>query len=235
MGVKRPLSFMNTNPNYFILPAVIGILCAQTGQAGDANSTFTETPALLPVLAATQRSEAAGGDDKGDILHPGAREAGMSLGAALGLKIVTGHINHNLAIGSVRYGEVLGDTVGTSHWYCGHWELIGELFAGGQYDPKPAYVVGVTPLLRYNFTTGTRWLPFVQGGFGPSVTDIGQPDLGTAFEFNIQGGAGVHYFWNQHSAITVECRYFHLSNADIRPPNQGVNACVFSIGNSWLF
>ena len=77
--------------------------------------------------------------------------------------------------------------------------------------------------------------PFVDGGFGPSLTDIGRPDLSTTFEFNVQGGVGLHYFWSDHQAFTVQCRYFHMSNCGIQQPNQGVNSINFLVGMSWFF
>ena len=46
----------------------------------------------------------------------------------------------------------------------------------------------MTPIVRYNFSTGTRFVPFVDGGSGISLTDIKEPDLSTVFQFHSQIG-----------------------------------------------
>jgi hypothetical protein len=45
----------------------------------------------------------------------------------------------------------------------------------------------------------------------------------------------VHYFWNKHHAVTAQVGYFHLSNAGLKEPNQGVNAIALLLGTSWVF
>jgi hypothetical protein len=42
--------------------------------------------------------------------------------------------------------------------------LVGELFSGLQFHPNDRYFVGLTPLLRYNFATGSRWAPLIDLG-----------------------------------------------------------------------
>ncbi len=157
------------------------------------------------------------------------------MGAGFGMRDLAGVLNHDLAVVSIRYGWTLSGLIGRDRWYRGNWELVGELFGGGQYNPDAAYVIGVTPLLRYTVATGSRWLPFAEGGFGPSFTDISEPDLSSRFEFNIQGGVGTHYFWSDRQAITFQIRYLHLSNAGFERPNIGVNTGFFLIGTTWFF
>ena len=50
---------------------------------------------------------------------------------------------------------------------------------------------------------------------------FGPLDLGSTFEFNLQGGAGVHWFVLDNWAVTVEVDYFHLSDAGITHSNNG--------------
>ena len=54
--------------------------------------------------------------------------------------------------------------------------------------------LGLTPHLRYNFATGARWIPYVDGGAGVTVTSIGPPDLSHTFEFNSWAAASVRWF-----------------------------------------
>ena len=171
----------------------------------------------------------------GDGFIKNVREADVSFTLALGLGSLIDCNNHDLALGTFHYGWMFGDVVGKDHWYRGNWELLGEAFAGAQYHPNAAYVAGVTPMIRYNFATGTRLMPFINGGAGSSVTDIGNPDLSTIYEFNLQAGLGFHYFWRKNAALTFESRYLHFSNASIKLPNQGVNTVSFLVGFSWFF
>jgi lipid A 3-O-deacylase len=164
----------------------------------------------------------------------GTRDVGFSAGAGFGLH-VGGHKNHDLVLGVLHYGWVFSDVVGDDHWFRGNWELLGEAFGGAQYRPRTAYVAGATVVIRYNFATGTRFVPFIDGGAGPTITDIGRPDLGSLFNFNLQAGGGVRYFFQDNAAIIAQYRYLHMSNAGIREPNPGVNTSMFFLGFSWFF
>lgn len=63
-----------------------------------------------------------------------------------------------------------------------------------------------------------------------SGTDIGEPDLNTTFQFNVQIGVGTHYFFLDDMALTLQVRGIHLSNAQIVMPNNGTNSILFMIG-----
>jgi hypothetical protein len=90
-------------------------------------------------------------------------------------------------------------------------------------------------MLRYNFVTGSRFVPFFGLGAGVSATDIRNGDLSTTFEFNIQAGPGVRFFLGDHAAVTFQYRFIHLSNAGMDIPNQGVNSSTFLLGMTWVF
>jgi hypothetical protein len=78
------------------------------------------------------------------------------------------------------------------------------------------------------------WVPFVEAGAGLSYTDISRPDLSTNFEFNVQVGTGIGYFFSNNTALTFQARFLHVSNAGIEDPNYGVNTAVFLVGLSWF-
>ena len=125
---------------------------------------------------------------------------------------------------------MLGRVMGEGHWYRGNWELRGELFTGAQFSPDREWFVGFTPHLRYNFATGTRLIPFIDGGAGVTATSIGPPDLSGTFEFNLQAGGGALYFLSDHLALSVEARYVHWSCAGISDPNLGLNGVTGLLG-----
>jgi hypothetical protein len=96
-------------------------------------------------------------------------------------------------------------------------------------------VASFTPMLRYNFATGSRWVPFVEAGAGLLVTDIGGADLSTEFEFHSVAGLGTLYRMNDRVALSLQTRFGHISNAGIDQPNRGVNEFEFLAGVSWFY
>ena len=156
----------------------------------------------------------------------------MSAGPGVGLRVLGGHSDHNWALAAVQYGCVVSEPhAGTR----GNWEILGEVFGGGQYYASTAYLVGIAPLLRYNFGLGHGWVPFIDAGAGLTATSIRDGDLSTTFEFNVQGGVGLHYFIRDDLALTGQFRFIHISNASTHYPNVGVNNGTFLLGVTWLF
>jgi len=158
-------------------------------------------------------------------------EAGVGVGmAAFGSEQA-----HDLALTSLSYGHMWGPVLGKGHWYRGNFEYRLELFGGAQYSPSSEWLVGLTPHLRYNFATGTRWIPFFDAGAGVTATGIAHPDLDGTFEFNLQPGIGMHWFVRDNLALTGEVKYLHMSCAGIDKPNLGLNDVIGWIGLTWFF
>jgi lipid A 3-O-deacylase len=187
------------------------------------------------VFAITSISISVHAQQDGSDLHKGTHDAGVAIGAGPGLPVMGSSSHHDLATASVHYGCVLSDVVGSDHWYRGNWELRAELFGGAQFNSDVRYLVGALPVLRYNFATASRWVPFADLGGGVCVTDIGSPDLGGTFQFNEQAGIGSHIFLRPKTAVTIEGRFIHISNAGLSTPNGGLNAALFSAGLTWFF
>jgi hypothetical protein len=166
--------------------------------------------------------------------HTFSAEAGVGVGmASFGSRQA-----HDLALTSLSYGHMLGPVVGQGHWYRGNFEWRVEVFGGFQYHPDvntDGWLIGLTPHLRYNFATGTRWIPFIDAGAGVTATGIAHPDLGGTFEFNLQPGVGMHWFVRDNLAVTGEVKYMHMSCAGIDKPNLGLNDVIGLIGLTWFF
>lgn len=182
----------------------------------------------------TKRSE-IWQDSVGDGFLEGAQSITLKISRGFGVAGGGPKNAHDLWYLQGQFGTVLNDTWGKGHWYAGNLEFTGQLIAGLQDHPETAYFFGLNGGLRYQFATGGRLNPFIAGSFGIAATDIGEPDLSTIFEFNEQIGAGLRYYLNDHQAITFEYFVQHISNADIREPNGGVNAHFISLGFAWLF
>jgi len=103
-------------------------------------------------------------------------------------------------------------------------------------SPSTTFGEGASFLLRYNFVTGTRWVPFLDLGVGILHWNLRLPTiLETRFNFMLQAGPGLHYFATDHLAITGQVRLHHISNAGIEKPNIGVNSSVYLLGVSYFF
>jgi hypothetical protein len=171
----------------------------------------------------------------GEGFRPCAQSITLSAGATYGLAAFGTTQVHDLALTSVTYGHMLGNIWCQNNWLRGNWEFRLELFTGAQFSPSTEWIVGLTPHLRYNFATGTRWVPFIDAGAGVTGTGIGDPDLSTTFEFNLQGGVGMQWFIANNVSINLEARYLHMSNAGIKEPNFGLNGITGMLGISFYF
>jgi len=104
-------------------------------------------------------------------------------------------------------------------------------------DQAPTFMIGLVPAqLEYKFLNPDRsWAPFLFAGLGGAWGDFfqGSSEISTAFEFILQGGGGVEYFFADGTAINFNYRFWHLSNANIKGRNVGLNAHVFSLGYSF--
>jgi opacity protein-like surface antigen len=55
------------------------------------------------------------------------------------------------------------------------------------------------------------------------------------FNFNLNLGAGVRYFVARNWSLNLECRYQHISNADMARHNLGINAIGGLFSVSYFF
>jgi lipid A 3-O-deacylase len=174
-------------------------------------------------------------DGIGEGFRSSTHSFGLSAGATYGFASFGSVQAHDLALITLSYGHMLSHVWGKGHWYRGNPEFRLELFTGGQFSPTSEWLVGLTPHLRYNFATGTRWIPFLDGGAGVTATSIGPPDLSGTFEFNLQAGGGIQWFVKDNIAISVEGRYVHWSCAGISNPNLGLNGVTGFLGLTFFF
>jgi len=131
--------------------------------------------------------------------------------------------------------------VGGSGPVCSAPYTVGGTFTG----------VSVTPIiLRWNFTHGQRWMPWIQGAGGVVWTNHKYPAFGntdpdnpaesgpaadtSVWNFTPQFGVGAHYFVRPRRSIDLSANAVHISSSSLGDKNPGVNASVqLSIGYSW--
>src|SRR5579872_3605016 len=111
--------------------------------------------------------------DVGEGFCRGAQSLTLTVGASAGVAMLGGTQHHDLALAGVTYGRVFGPVLAPNHWYRGNLEGRIELFGGAQFSPSEQWIAGLTPHLRYDFATGTPWVPFIDAGAGVTGTGIG--------------------------------------------------------------
>ena len=156
-------------------------------------SSLGSTLKLGPELGVEPGRESIWENGVGEGFRSTTASMSLSGGALGGIACFGSQQAHDIGLLSLSYGHMLGGVTGTDHWYRGNFEARVELFGGMQFHPDvdtDGWVVGLTPHLRYNFATGTRWIPFADAGAGVTATGIRPSDLSGTFEFSLQPGGG---------------------------------------------
>ena len=143
------------------------------------------------------------------------------------------------ALNSLRLGIMLYDPQGPG-FLAGNVELMGEVFGGGIFDGPGDVLTGATLLFRYNFVQPqARIIPYLQVGGGGVYTNIGETEsnglISLPVEFNLQANAGVRYMLNDRWSLVVEAAYRHVSNAEIKKPNFGLDNIGGNVGFGFSF
>ena len=129
-----------------------------------------------------------------------------------------------------RWGIGLTDPLGGRSWYRGNFEFLLEGTFLYNFEPKPGIAGGLSPMVRYNFLTGSRFIPFLQAGAGVIALDADLERQSDGLSFILQSGLGFHFFLSQRTALTGEWRFHHISNASIHDKNAGINSSLFMLG-----
>lgn len=167
----------------------------------------------------------------------GARAVLLAAAAALGMGLSTaGHAIDGVSLAFGHASAANAGRIGVEwnwnkqwfkgeHWHLGgYWELSAGYWqgrgVGTNYDITD---VGFTPVFRIEQNSG-RGL-YLEAGIGAhllSSTRINADrTFSTAFQFGDHIGAG--YRFGPHGCYDVGYRFQHLSNADIKTPNPGIN------------
>ena len=104
-------------------------------------------------------------------------------------------------------------------------------------DAQTIYGGGFNLLLRYDFATGTRIVPFLEGGAGillstPQSTDHRSQFRASQFNFTLQVAPGIRYFLSKQAALSIEYRFHHISDANTTQHNPGLNSDFVLLGFS---
>ena len=197
---------------------------------------------LLFVFVGCLRGRSAAAEEA--FLSRGAVELGVRTGYSFGATK-----NVQMSTTALRLGYVLGHVDGGERYLPsvfphGAFEVAAEPFAsaivatsrrGAGFATQTTAEAGVSlPVLTYYFDTGTRLLPFIEGGAGVMYTSLTRFKLGGRFQFLPFAGAGLSYFLTDKLALRVDGRFRHISNADIFKDNVGLNSYILTVGISYF-
>lgn len=98
--------------------------------------------------------------------------------------------------------------------------------------------ISIVPVnLRWNFTAGHKFVPWIQGAGGVVWTDhkfpYPPPDT-SVWNFSPQFGVGTHLFTSRRNSLDFSANAVHYSSASLGDKNPGINAAVeFTLGYTW--
>ena len=157
---------------------------------------------------------------------------------------------------SLTYGEDMDDNettlyrLGLQNKWERTWLNDGAWYVGGYWDVELAYMesdhekskndnlfdLGLTPVFRVqrdaSLSSGVS--PYAEAGIGPhliSETRLGNQQYSTALQFGSLIGFGLGF--GDKGQYEISYRFQHLSNADIKTPNQGMNLHLLRLGYSF--
>jgi hypothetical protein len=131
--------------------------------------------------------------------------------------------------------------VDTKRWLSSLQEHRGtlSLFIEPQIDPSgtPRLNIefGVGLGVKYSYPVTDTMSAYILGSVGPHYITLNTEDQAQGFLFADTVGVGFNVFLSRGTAIDIQYRYRHLSNAGIRSPNHGVGSNIGLIGFSLFY
>jgi len=108
-----------------------------------------------------------------------------------------------------------------------------EICAGKQTKDMQSTMVSGMVTCRYYFARHGLTSLAVEGGVGFAILGDEVPGLATTTNFAETVGVSIQRATGPASALTLDYRFCHISNAGLKLPNIGVNASILSVGYSW--
>jgi opacity protein-like surface antigen len=117
----------------------------------------------------------------------------------------------------------------------GELNWIVEPFVNTIIGPNSNVEVGCNFLIKYTFPLTERFRPYLKGGLGALYMSQHTEEQSTQYNFLPQGAAGFQFLLNDKTALNLEYRYRHLSNASFKSPNSGINVDMIMAGFTFFF
>ncbi|NQU74294.1 MAG: acyloxyacyl hydrolase [Candidatus Omnitrophica bacterium] len=117
----------------------------------------------------------------------------------------------------------------------GFTEFLFESFANTVIGPDNNVEAGCTILLKYSYPLTEKIYPYALSGGGVAYISQDTREQSLQWGFTPQSGVGISYLFKKDTALNMEYRYRHFSNADIKKPNEGINVSMFLVGVSLFY
>ena len=101
--------------------------------------------------------------------------------------------------------------------------------------PKQNLEFGVGVGFKYAYPVGDANSVYILGSVGPHYITLISADQANGFIFADTIGIGMDFKISPGSAINIEYRFRHISNAGIKEPNYGIETHIGLIGYSLFF
>jgi hypothetical protein len=108
-------------------------------------------------------------------------------------------------------------------------------FAFAYFNKENGVEFGVGVGLKYAYPIGDSYSVYILGSVGPHFITLDSQDQFSGFIFNDTIGLGTAFNISPGSAINIECRLRHLSNAEIQKPNYGIENLIGLVGYTLYF
>ena len=102
-------------------------------------------------------------------------------------------------------------------------------------SPENDIEFGIGVGVKYMYHCTEQLAAYIFGSVGPHYVTVVTRDQANGFIFSDTIGCGVSWFLNEKSAINLEYRWRHISNADLKMPNNGIDTHIGMIGYSLFF
>jgi lipid A 3-O-deacylase len=168
------------------------------------------------------------------IVQKGTVEVGLAAGYLQGLEVLTSASGNRSAVYVLpRIGWVLTSEMGKGV-FVGNLELLVEPLYAHYFKPFGATAAGGSLVLKYNFLSFGRWMPYWDLGLGMLWTDLAPRirEQSTTFNFVLESGPGVDYFVTEQVAVMIGARFHHISNVGLGDRNLGLNSILGYTGVS---
>ena len=189
------------------------------------------TSALVALACAAAGT--AGADEAGDgRFGRGKQHLGLQVGYGSGLSLSSSRDGPDVEYLAVvpRWSVGLTDPLAEHSWLHGNLDLLVEGSFQVNFEPRSGHFAGGSLLLRYNFLSWERLVPYVEVGAGMGGLDFDLRDQADGFSFVVQGGLGLHWFVTERTSLDAGWRLHHISNAGIRHPNLGIDSSLALFG-----
>ena len=160
--------------------------------------------------------------------HDRQRELSIAFGGGENHRIPSGTLVPHLDFGniSLRYGRFTSPGNQTSY------ELS---FADKVRGTNNNIAVSSFVCYRHCFYEQDRNMIFWHTGIGLMHLRDHVNGQSTKTNFNEELGLAYYHFVDPNTAVTVDYRFYHASNAHLDYPNHGLNITALTIGYAWFF